>query len=195
MAQSSVGTQRLDPYKNFKLKLTIGGRTYTGSVIAGLFPPPDPADYRAGNDNSTAPRKLTGRSNYESVTLKRGVTQEPSFSSWASQLSGHGKFPSLNVNRGVTQDPSFSSWASQVLTSSLGSEVSPENFRKHILLQFYNEAGQLAVTYRLTGSYVWETQAKPPRVFHHVLRPGNAGAVEEQLAAIFENSLHRLMGG
>jgi len=164
MPQSSGLTQRLDPYKNYKLRLTLGNRSYAGGIVTGLFPPPDVAEYRAGDDPPAHPRRL-GRTGYEPISLNRGVTQDPSFSSWASQVTNS--------------------------ASSLGSEVSLANFRKTVLLEFYNEAGQLVVTYRMNGNMVSEIQAKPPGVFHHILHPDGPGTLQEQFAAIFENSLRR----
>jgi hypothetical protein len=195
MSQSAGLNQRLDPYKNYKLRLIFNNRTYSGGIRTGLVPPPDPVDYRPGDDPSTHPRQL-GRSQYEPITLNRGVTQDPSFSNWANQASSQGKYPPIPVDRGFTKNASFSSWASQVLSmgSSLGSEVSSANFRKNVLLEFYNEAGQLVVSYRLNGNQVSETQSRPPAIYQHFLRPGGPGTLQEQLAAIFENSLRRSTG-
>jgi hypothetical protein len=223
MPQTTGLNQRLDPYKNFKLKLIVDNRTYSGSIRTGITSSSDIVNYRDGGDPST-PRKGPGRTKFDPVTLNRGVIQDPSLSNWANQVSGQGKYPSIPLNRGVTQDPSlsnwanqtsgqgkypsiplnrgvtqdssFSSWASQVLNygSSLGSEVSLANFRKNVLLEFYNEAGQLVVRYRLNGNQVSETQTKPLAVYQHFLHSGGPGTLQEQLAAIFENSLRRSTG-
>jgi phage tail-like protein len=167
MPQSFGLTQRLDPYKNYKFRLTMGNRFYFGGIRTGLFPSPDIAEYRSGDDPSSVV-KLPGRTKYEPIALNRGVTQDPSFSSWASQVMNFGSSP--------------------------GSEVSLANFRKTISLEFYNEAGQLVVTYRLNGNMVSEIQTKPPGVFHHILHPDGPGTLQEQFAAIFENSLRRSTG-
>ena len=195
MSQSAGLNQRLDPYKNFKLRLVFNNRVYTGSIFTGLVPPPDPVDYRPGDDPIYHPRRI-GRSKYDPITLNRGVTEDPSFSNWANQASGQGKYPPIPVNRGLTQGPSFSSWASEVLNmgSSPGSEVSLANFRKNLYLELYNEAGQLVVSYRLNGNHVAETQARPPAVYQHFLHPGGPGTLQQQLAAIFESSLSRSTG-
>ena len=57
MSQSAGLNQRLDPYKNYKLRLTLNNRTYSGGILTGLVPPLDPADYRAGDDPPTHPRQ------------------------------------------------------------------------------------------------------------------------------------------
>jgi phage tail-like protein len=43
----------------------------------------------------------------------------------------------------------------------LGSEISLKNFRKDIILEFYNEAGQLMIAYRLHRCWVSEYLAMP----------------------------------
>ena len=165
MAQFAGDAQRLDPYKNFKLRLWDGNRTYFGSMLTGLFPPPEVVKHRAGGDPSTSLKSL-GQSKYDPVALNRGVFQDQAFSTWASQVWNFG--------------------------SSLGAETSLANFRKDIYLELYDEAGQAVVAYKLIGYSVSETQALPPGgVLHHFLHPNGHGSIQEQLAVIFENSLRR----
>ena len=47
----------------------------------------------------------------------------------------------------VTHDTEFEKWANKVWNfgSGLGAEVSLKDFRKDIILELYNEAGQLAL--------------------------------------------------
>ena len=47
------------------------------------------------------------------------------------------------------------------LRRGLGSEVSLANFRKDIYLEFYNEAGQLVIAYKIYRCWVSEYQAMP----------------------------------
>jgi phage tail-like protein len=164
MAQFSVGAQRLDPYKNFKFRLLDGDRLYFGSKSTGLFPLPEVVKHRAGDDPSTSV-KSPGRNKYDAITLDRGVTQDLSFSDWASQVWDFG--------------------------STLGSETSAANFRKNIYLEFYNEAGELVVSYRMSGRWVSELQTVPPVVLLHCLHPRGPASIQEQLAVIFESSLER----
>ena len=44
---------------------------------------------------------------------------------------------------------------------SLGSEVSLKDFRKDIILELYNETGQLAIAYKIYRCWVSEFQAFP----------------------------------
>ncbi len=113
-----------------------GHRTYRGSKLTGLLPPAEVVKHREGGDPSTSFKSLGGGNKYESITLNRGVTQNQSFSDWASQVWNYG--------------------------SSLGAEASLANFRKNIYLEFYNEAGSSVVTYKIYNGWVYEFPAMPP---------------------------------
>lgn len=67
------------------------------------------------------------------------------------------------MERGVTHDPEFEQWANKVWNfgSGLGSEVSLKDFRKDIIIELYNEAGQLAIAYKIYRCWVSEFQAMP----------------------------------
>jgi len=62
MAQNAIDSQRLDPYKDFFLRLRDGNRTYFGSKRTGLIPPSEVVKHRAGGDPSTS-YKSPGRNN------------------------------------------------------------------------------------------------------------------------------------
>ena len=125
---------RLDPYKNFKFRLVWEGRCVCGgNQIRGMMPS-QVAEFRLGGDPSTA-HKSPGRSKYEPITLERGLTQDTAFHNWASQVSRFG--------------------------SNLGAEVSLQSFRKDIYLEFYNEAGQLTVSYKILRAWFSKYKALP----------------------------------
>ena len=73
------------------------------------------------------------------------------------------KFEAITLERGVTHDPEFEIWANKVWNfgSGLGSEVSLQDFRKDIIIDFYNEAGQLVIAYKVFRCWVSEFQALP----------------------------------
>ena len=73
------------------------------------------------------------------------------------------KFDAITLERGLTQDMNFHDWAGLVWNfgAALGSEVSLANFRKDIYLEFYNEAGQLVIAYKIYRCWVSEYQALP----------------------------------
>jgi phage tail-like protein len=135
MAQFEVNATRFDPYKNFKFRIKWDGKYVAGiSKVSALKRSTEMIEHREGGDPSTS-RKSPGRTKYEAVTLERGVTHDKEFEQWANKVWNHG--------------------------SALGSEVSLADFRKDVILEVYNEAGQLAVSYKLFRCWVSEFQALP----------------------------------
>ena len=63
----------------------------------------------------------------------------------------------------MTHDPEFEQWANKVWNygSGLGSEVSLADFRKDIIIELYNEAGQLVMAYKVYRCWPSEYQALP----------------------------------
>ena len=135
MAQFSVNAERFDPYKKFKFRVKWDGRYVAGvSKVSPLKRTTEVVSHREGGDPSSS-RKSPGRTEYEAVTLERGVTHDTEFEKWANKVWNFG--------------------------SGLGSEVSLRDFRKDIILEMYNEAGQLAISYKVFRCWVSEFQAMP----------------------------------
>ena len=135
MAEFVVNPQRFDPYKNFKFRVRWDGRYVAGiSKVSALKRTTEVVKHREGGDPSTS-RKSPGRTEFDAITLERGVTHDLEFENWASKV-----------------------WQLQAL---LGSEVSLADFRKDVILDFYNEAGQLAISYKVFRCWVSEYQALP----------------------------------
>jgi len=135
MAQFSVNAQRFDPYKNFKFRVKWDGRYVAGiSKVGALKRSTELVEHREGGDPSSS-RKSPGRTKYEAISLERGVTHDPEFERWANKVWNYG--------------------------SGLGSEVSLKDFRKDIIIELYNEAGQLAISYKVYRCWVSEFQALP----------------------------------
>jgi phage tail-like protein len=135
MTEFVTNPMRFDPYKNFKFRLRWDGRYVAGiSKVSPLKRTTEVVKHREGGDPSTS-RKSPGRSEYEAITLERGVTHDLEFEIWAGKV-----------------------WQ---LHAALGSEVSLADFRKDVILDFYNEAGQLAISYHLFRCWVSEYQALP----------------------------------
>ena len=135
MAQFSVNAQRFDPYKNFKFRVKWDGKYVAGiSKVGALKRTTEMVEHREGGDPSTS-RKSPGRTSFEAITLERGVTHDPEFEQWANKVWNFG--------------------------SGLGSEVSLQDFRKDIIIEVYNEAGQLALAYKVYRCWVSEFQAFP----------------------------------
>ena len=135
MAEFTVNAQRFDPYKNFKFRLKWDGRYVAGiSKVSALKRTTEVVKHRDGGDPSTS-RKSPGRSEFDAITLERGVTHDPDFEAWAAKV-----------------------WQ---IGAGLGAEVSLADFRKDVILDFFNEAGQLAIRYKIYRAWVSEYQALP----------------------------------
>jgi phage tail-like protein len=135
MAEFSVNPTRFDPYKNFKFRVKWDGRYVAGvSKVSALKRTTEVVEHREGGDPSTS-RKSPGRSKYEAITLERGVTHDTEFEAWANKVWNFG--------------------------AGLGAEVSLRDFRKDITIEVYNEAGQLALAYKVFRCWVSEYQSLP----------------------------------
>lgn len=135
MTEFTVNPLRFDPYKNFKFRVKWDGRYVAGiSKVSPLIRRTEVILHRQGGEPSST-RKFPGRSEFDPITLERGVTHDTEFEAWANKV-----------------------W---LLGAGLGGEVSLKDFRKDIYLEFYNEAGQLALAYKIYRCWVSEYQALP----------------------------------
>lgn len=135
MAQFSVNPQRFDPYKNFKFQVKWDGKYVAGvSKVGALKRTTEVVKHREGGDPSSS-RKSPGKTEYEAITLERGVTHDKDFEQWANKVWNYG--------------------------SGLGSEVSLKDFRKDIIIEVYNEAGQKVLAYKVFRCWVSEFQSLP----------------------------------
>jgi phage tail-like protein len=133
MAQFTTNPQRFDPYKNFKFRIKWGADYVAGvSKIGGLKRTTEVVKHREGGDPSSS-RKSPGRTEYEAITIERGVTHDVAFEQWANKVWNYG--------------------------SGLGKEVSLADFRKDLVIEVYNEAGQAAVRYKVFRCWVSEFQS------------------------------------
>jgi phage tail-like protein len=123
MPQFKVNPERSDPYKNFKFRVKWDGRYVAGvSKMTALKRPTEAVEHREGGDPSIT-RKLPGKSEYEAVTLERGVTHDVEFEQWANKVWNWG--------------------------AGLGVEAARKDFRKEVIVEVYNAAGRLANSYKL----------------------------------------------
>jgi phage tail-like protein len=135
MAQFTVNPHRFDPYKDFKFRVKWDGRYVAGiSKVSPLVRKTEVVIHREGGDPSTS-RKSPGRTEYAPIELERGVTHDLEFEKWANKVWNYG--------------------------AGLGTEVSLKDFRKDIILELYNEAGQLVIAYKIYRCWVSEFQALP----------------------------------
>ena len=135
MPSFSVNTHRSDPYKNFKFRIKWNGRYVAGiSKVSALKRNTEVIEYRDGA-NSNSVRKMPGFTKYAPITLERGVTHDTEFESWANHVFD--------------------------FSGGKGSEMSLKNFRKDIILEMYNEAGMLVISYKIYRCWVSEYTALP----------------------------------
>jgi phage tail-like protein len=104
------------------------------SKVGALKRTTEMVEHREGGDPSST-RKSPGQSKFEAITLERGVTHDTEFEKWANKVWNFG--------------------------SGLGAEVSLKDFRKDLIIEMYNEAGQLAIAYKVFRCWVSEYQALP----------------------------------
>lgn len=132
----AINVKRFDPYKNFKFRVKFGSSpAFVAGVskVSALKRTTEVVKHREGGDPSSS-RKSPGRTEYETITLERGVTHDPEFERWANKVWNY--------------------------ASGLGSEVSLKDFRRDIRIEVYNEAGQLVLAYNVFRCWVSEFQAQ-----------------------------------
>jgi phage tail-like protein len=141
MAQFTVNATRLDPYKNFKFRVKWDGRYVAGvSKVSMLKRTTEVVKHRDGGDESTS-RKSPGRTEFDAITLERGVTHDTDFEGWANKVWDYS-----NAQAGPDQRTQ---------------EVSLSDFRKDITIDVFNEAGQKVISYQVYRCWVSEYQALP----------------------------------
>lgn len=135
MTEFTVNPTRFDPYKNFKFRIKWDGKYVAGlSKMTALKRITQVVKYREGGDPSSS-RKSPGITEYEAITMERGVTHDLEFEKWANKVWDYG--------------------------AGLGSEVSLKDFRKDITIELCNEAGQVVMAYNVYRCWVSEYQALP----------------------------------
>ena len=81
-------TQPDEPYKDFKFRVKWDGKYVAGiSKISPLKRVTTVVEHREGSEPSSQ-HKSPGQTQYESITLERGVTHDTEFEAWANNVSG-----------------------------------------------------------------------------------------------------------
>ena len=123
MAEFNVNTHRQVPYKGFKFRVKWDGRYIPGiTQISGLRRVTEVVTHREGGNPSNF-HKSPGLTTYDSVILVRGRTHDASFEEWANKV-----------------------WR---FAAGFGSEVSLKDFRKDIIIELFNEAGQKVMAFNV----------------------------------------------
>ena len=126
---------RFDPYKNFKFRVKWDGHYVAGiSRVSPLIRRTEVLSYRNGGEQSVS-RKSPGRTAFDAITLERGLTHDTDFEQWANQTWQYG--------------------------AASGNETALQSFRKDVVLEIYNEAGQLVMAYNIYRCWPSAYQALP----------------------------------
>jgi phage tail-like protein len=125
---------QLDPYRSYRFRVKWDGRYVAGiSRVSALKRSTEVVKHSEGGNPRTS-RKSPGRTEFEAITLERGITHDPEFENWANQV-----------------------WQ----PSAEASEAGLIDFRKNLIIEIYNEANQLALAYKVYRCWVSEYQALP----------------------------------
>jgi phage tail-like protein len=130
-----MNTPRDDPYKTYKFRVMWEGRYVAGvSKVSGLTRSTQVVKHREGGSPSLT-RRSPGQTEYGPITLERGVTHDLEFEQWANKVWTYGNSAELGV--------------------------SLKDFRKDIIIELYNEAGQKVTAYNVHRCWVSEFTALP----------------------------------
>lgn len=123
MPPFTVNPQRVDPYKVFKFRVRWDGRIVAGvRRVSALRRTTDVVEYRDGGSPNGI-RRTPGPTRTDAVVLERGVTHDTEFEDWANLVHTVG--------------------------AGAGDELALASFRKDVVIELLNEAGQLVKAYRL----------------------------------------------
>ncbi len=133
MAETTDSSQRHDPYASFGFRVMMDGRYVAAfRTVGALKRTTEVVEHREGRGPE---RRSPGRTEYEAITLERGVTHDPEFETWASAVWNAG--------------------------SGLGAEAPPKEVRRDVVIERFDEAGQRVLTYRVHRAWVSHYQAVP----------------------------------
>lgn len=133
MAEFTVNSSRIDPYRSFLFQVVVDGQTVAGvSKVGALKRTTEVVSHRPGNAISHQ---------YHSPGLS---SHEP-----------------IMMERGVTYDPVFNDWANQVYSPEGLGGVSLANFRKDIIVNLLNLQGVVVRAYRVFRCWPSEYVALP----------------------------------
>jgi phage tail-like protein len=123
VTEFSVNAGRFDPYKQFKFRVKWDGRYVAGvDQVSALRRDTEVVVHRSGADPSQQ-RRSPGITTYAPIVLSRGRTHDTAFEEWANKVWNH--------------------------SGGLGAEVSLKDFRKDLVLELLNEAGQVALAWKV----------------------------------------------
>lgn len=133
MPMFNVNAHRIDPYKNFRFRVSWDGRTVAAlSKMSAIKKMTEAIEWRAAADSGIV-RKLPGRTKYEPMTFEAGLTHDQQFLAWANQVN-----------------------------NPLGDAAnSALQYRKSVRVEVLNMQGLPAMTFKLLRAWASEFQAVP----------------------------------
>lgn len=132
MPPKQTNARRFDPYKNFKFRVRIDGK-----IVAAVS-------------------KVSGiQAATRAITAKTGINKLRAIPSQTK------KFEPITLERGVTHDAEFEKWAFnfQRPAKSARSSSSLKNLRKDIIIEVYNETGELTRAFKLKRCWLSKIQS------------------------------------
>ena len=135
--ESKANTASHKSYEDFRFRVKWDGNYVAGvSKVSALTRTTDAVQFRTEGDPGT-PRVPPGQSAYQPVTLERGVTYDATFVQWANKVWDYRKAA------GIDPDGSL------------------KDFRKDIVIELFNEAGEKVLAYNVYRCWVSEFVAMP----------------------------------
>lgn len=129
----TVNAHRSDPYRTFKFQVVIEGRPVAGlRKMTALKRTTEPVKWRSAGDPSVE-RIMPGGTTWEPVTLEQGLTHDTGFEEWA------------NLAFDIEGDAA----------------MSLVRYRRDVIVNVLNLAGQVAISYKLFRAWVSDFQALP----------------------------------
>ena len=119
MVQFTVNPNRHDPYKQFKFRVRMEGRIVAGIAKVGALRRSTEVIEHREGGDPSTSRKSPGRTQFQPIVLERGLTHDTEFEDWANKV-----------------------WR-------LGQETSLADFRRDIVIELINEAGQIVIAYNV----------------------------------------------
>jgi phage tail-like protein len=124
---------RVDPYKTYKFRVVWDGKPVLGISKCGpLKRTTTVVSHRSGGENGSD-HKSPGRTQYDGVTLERGITHDPEFEKWANLVHPYAGDVAMDL----------------------------VNYKKELTLEVMNEKGHVALRYFLHGCWVSDFTAVP----------------------------------
>ena len=120
-----VSKSRIDPYKNFKFRIKWNGN-YVAAVseVSGFTRTTQTLSYR-DQESPIHTMPLPGQTKASAIILERGISYDTEFQQWANTIWDYSNTTTDNTSHSL------------------------QDFRKDIIIELYNEAGQKVLAYNV----------------------------------------------